>query len=192
MGRLLGAGLPLLIVAAAAIWWYYSSRAAMVESVWAGRLLGWLPWMGKTLRWSRTATFAEVLTLLVESRVPLDEAIVLAAETSGERRTIAAARQLAEALQRGERLDRASLGAGPFPPVLLWLLAAGQRQGNLLLSALRSAAETYRQQARHQADLARVFLPALATVAIGGTVTLLFALMLFVPYTSILRALAGP
>lgn len=187
-----GPVVPLLILIAAGIWWYYSSRAAMVESVWAGRLLGWLPWMGKTLRWSRTATFAEVLTLLVESRVPLDEAIVLAAETSGERRTIAAARQLAEALQRGEPLHRAGLGTSPFPPVLLWLLAAGQRQGDLLLPALRSAAETYRQQARYQADLARVFLPALATIAIGGTATLLFALMLFVPYTSILRALAGP
>jgi len=35
----------------------------------------------------------------------------------------------------------------------------------------------------------RVFLPVIFTIAVGGTVTALYALALFIPYTSMLHAL---
>lgn len=187
-----GPAVPVVVLIAGGLWWSYSGRAAMVESHWAGRLLGWLPWMGATLRWSRNATFAEVLAMLVESEVPLHEAVVLAAQSAGEKQTIAAAEQLAAVLERGERWDRSRPQRLQFPPLLLWLISAGDRHGELLLPAMQSAAQTYRRRARHQADLARLFLPVLLTVAIGGTATLIYALALFWPYTSILRTLAEP
>ena len=51
------------------------------------------------LRWSRTATFLEILALLVENHTPLDEAVTLAGEASGDRQTLRAARQLAAMLR---------------------------------------------------------------------------------------------
>ena len=183
-----GPALPLLILVLAAAWWYCSSRAAIAEPRLAGRLLGWLPWVGGTMRLSRTATFAEVLALLVENRVPLDEAIVLAAEASGDRRILPGARQLAAGLRRGEKLDERGPGRKEFPPLLLWLMStAGQHTA--LLPALKHAAETYHRRAQYQAELARVFLPVVLTVVVGGSVALIYALTLFVPYTSMLKAL---
>jgi general secretion pathway protein F len=203
-----GPAVPLALLILAMLWWSRTRRAAVAEPQWAGRLLGWLPWLGRTLRCSRTAAFVEVLALLVENRVPLPEAIELAAEASGDRRLRRAAAHLADALRRGEPLTTAdnsyqtrnSPGNGPnrrdpvraeFPPLLRWLMLAGQRHG-ALLPALKHAAATYHRRARHHADLARVFLPFVLTIAVGGGVTLLYALTLFVPYVSILKTLGAP
>ncbi len=185
-----GPAVPLLILVLAAVWWYRSSRAALAEPRFAGRLLGWLPWVGRTLRWSRAATFAEVLALLVENRVPLDEGIVLAAEASGDPRMVPAARQLAAALGRGEKLDRRPPDAKEFPPLLAWLMATAERH-SALLPGLKHAADTYHRRARHQAELARVLLPVVFILVLGGSVALLYVLTLFVPYTSMLKAIGG-
>ena len=191
-----GPAVPAVILIAAVFWWLRSGRANIVQPHQAARLLGWLPWMGKMLRWSYTATFAEVLTLLVESRMPLDQAVVLAAEASGDRSAIETARQMAQAIARGESFPRAdeprkkSRQQCGFPPLLTWLMMAGRRH-DALLPALRHAADTYRRRAAHQAELARIFLPVLLTLTIGGTVTLLYVLALFIPYTSMLRSLGG-
>jgi general secretion pathway protein F len=185
-----GTLIPLAILILAGVWWYHARRAALVESRWSAVLLGWLPWVGRTLRYSRTATFAELLALLLENRVPLGQALVLAAEACGDPRLLPAAKRLAEATQRGESLAAAGTAAEGFPPLLRWLMAAGERQG-ALLPALKHAAETYRRRAQDQADVARVFLPVLLTAGLAGSVTLLYALGLFLPYTTMLRQLAG-
>jgi general secretion pathway protein F len=182
--------LPLVILVLTAVWWFWSGQATMGEPLWAGRLLGWVPWVAPVLRYCRAATLAEVLGLLVESRVPLDDAMVLAAESTGDAKMRAAAQQAAEALRRGQRLDPKAVDGRKFPPLLRWVMVAGQRDG-ALLPALRHAAATYHQRARHQADMVRLFLPVALTLAIGGSVTLIYALLLFVPYTSMLKALGG-
>jgi len=188
---------PPVIFVVAVLWWYCSGRASIVEPRRGAQLLGWVPWMGKMLRWSQTATFAEVLTLLVENRVPLDEAVVLAAEASGNPQALVTARRMAMAIRRGETLPKAvgpgrrRLRENGFLPLLIWLMGGGKRR-DALLPALRHAAETYRRRANQQAELARVFLPVALTVAIGGTATMLYVLALFVPYASMLKALGGP
>ena len=138
------------------------------------------------LRCSRTATFLEVLALLVENETPLPEAVVLAAQASGDPPTLRAARQLADAIQNGRSLD--SGDAAALSPLIAWLVLAAGRD-NALLPALRHAATAYHRRARHQADMARMFLPVLLTVLVGGTVTALYALTLFVPYVDMLHAL---
>jgi len=54
----------------------------------------------------RMATFAEVLAMLVHQQVSLPESLVLAAETSGDRALVDAARHIADRLKRGELLSR--------------------------------------------------------------------------------------
>ena len=206
-----GTLVPLAILMLAVTWWYQSRRAAIAGPRRSAWLLGWLPWVGETLQCSQTATFAEVLALLVENRVPLPTGLVLAGEACGDPRLLAAARHLAEHLQRGEVLGattnlrsvpglsssadsavgQANRGrhAAELPPLLHWLMSAGDRQG-ALLPALRHAAETYRRRAEQRADMVRVFLPVVLTVVIGGSVTALYALNLFLPYVSLLRHLS--
>jgi len=123
--------------------------------------------------------------------VPLPEAVVLAAQASGGRKTVAEARRIADALKSGEMFTGRKAGDWSFPPLLCWLMATGGRH-DALLPALQHAAETYRRRAQRQAETLRIFLPVLMTVGIGGTAVLAYTLALFLPYVSILFELGTP
>ena len=69
-------------------------------------------------------------------------------------------------------------------------MLTGQSHG-ALEPALRHAAEIYQRRARTQADAARIFVPIFLTVVIGGSVTLAYALLLFGPWTMVLRTMSG-
>jgi len=183
-----GPAVPLILAILAIVWWYQATRATIAEPRWAGQLFGWLPWLGSTLRLSRAATFADVLALLVENRVPLDEGIVMAADTCGDRKLTLAAGRVAAGLRRGETIQEKFPA---FPPLLSWMIGAGGRS-EALLPALKHAAKTYRRRAEYQAKMARVFLPVLAMLLIAGGIVLLYTLILFLPYASMLRALSRP
>jgi general secretion pathway protein F len=80
-------------------------------------------------------------------------------------------------------------GARLFPPLLCWIVAAGQERG-ALVPALRHAAQSYRRRALYQADLIRVFLPTTLVLLVGASATLLSALTLFVPIADLLSRLS--
>ncbi len=178
---------PLLIIGVLTAWWLACTRSSAIGGRWTNWFFGRLPWMGQMLRCSRTATFLEILALLVENQTPLPEAITLAAEASGDPATLQAGRQWAAALASGQTLPRSHEPA--FPPLVHWLFVAAGRDG-ALLPALRHAAAAYHRRARHQSDLLRIFLPIFLTVAVAGGATALYALALFLPYVSMLYTLA--
>ena len=184
-----GPVVPVAVVLLAGWWWVRSGRASFLQPQSSGLLLAWLPWLGRMLRSFRTATFTEVLALLVENRVPLPEGIMLAAEASGDRKMWQTARQIADRLSRGQTLPSGEGRGGGFPPLLTWLIQSNQHRA-ALLPALEHAAKIYRQRALRQAEFARVFLPILLSVAIGGSVTLFYALLVFVPWLSLLYSLS--
>jgi len=174
------------VLGLAGLWWFRSRRASAIASPRVGRLMGWFPWVGNTLRWTRASAFAEVLALLVENGVPLEQAVVLAAEATGDAELIAGAGDAAGRLARGEV---AGAGQG-LPPLLRWLLGCARRE--TLLAALRHAADSYHRRARRHAELARTFLPVLLTLVVGGTAVLVCALLTFIPYTTSLYRMASP
>ena len=186
---ILGPAVPAVIILLSAIWWFRSARATLLQPRPSLVLLGWLPWMGRMLRSYRVVMFAEVLALLVENRVPLRESVVLAAEAAGDRRMIRASKEIADALRRGLTLQYGKVLRREFPPLLNWLMVTGQSRG-ALLPALRHASDVYGRRARRHADLARVFVPVLLTTAVGGTVTLVYALLLLAPWTQLLHAMS--
>lgn len=185
-----GAILPTVVLTAAVLWLYRSRRALVVETGGAVRLFGWVPSFRRLLRESRTAGFADVLAMLVEQYVPLAEAVKLAGHASADSALAAAADRLSADLARGATAREAD-NSSPVPPLLQWLIATGARQP-ALAKALRDAADTYRRRAIRRADRLRVQLPIILTVGIGGTVTLLYALSLFAPWTSMLYELTKP
>jgi general secretion pathway protein F len=187
--RYWGPVLPLAVFGALGLWWRRSGRAATVESKAAGRSFGWIPGAGQLLVWSQAATFADVLALLIDQQVPLDQAVVLAAEASGSRALAAEAERLATAVRQGAPLGDC-LGAAPgFPPFLAWLIQTGQERG-ILSQVLRHAAETYRERARQSADATRLLLPMLLTVGIAGGTVVVYALLIFWPWISLLKSLS--
>lgn len=184
-----GLGLPILLVIFAAMVWCGSRRATWIGGTGLGRLAARLPWFGSMLIYSRNGAFADVLALLVENSVPLPEALRLAAESCGDMRLIYAARHASDMLSGGQSLVGQDGPLAEFPPLLRWLLPAAS-QKNIIVPALKHAAEMYNRRAEHQADLLRVFTPVVLTIGISGVITFLYALTLFVPYTTMLRALA--
>lgn len=182
-----GLAVPAVVLLAAGAWWYSTVRGTIAEPRWAAILLGWLPWVGRVLRLQRTATFAEVLALLLEHQVPFDQGLVLAAEACGDPRIVRSARAAAAALQRGEPPQ----GFQGFPPLVQWMMVGGQQQGTMV-GSLRHAALMYRKQASHQAALARTYLPVLVTLVLGGGVTALYVLLVMGPWIAMLKGLARP
>lgn len=184
-----GPAVPAVLLLVGLIW-LSSGRASALESGRIDRLVKYVPWARGVLIASRSAGFADVLALLVEHGVPLPEAVALAANASGDRELIAAGREIAAAIQRGDRLRGTFGPARVVPPVLRWLMVSGQEQA-ALISALRHAAETYRRRAQNHATLVQTVLPTILLVAIGAVVTLFYGLTLFVPMTALLSSLSG-
>jgi general secretion pathway protein F len=180
-----GPAMPAVVVLAATAWWRWASDARMAAPGLASRLLGWLPGVGAMLRASHRATFAELLALLVESRLPLDEALRLAACACGDRPI----RQAAEAAAQQVRLGRPLADAAPqLPPLVRWMILGGA-QGDMLAPSLRHAAELYREAAVRRADAVRQFLPVALTLALGGAVTVAYLALIVMPWLAILEAL---
>ncbi len=178
---------PLAVIVLLTAWWLACTRTTATAIRWSHWFFGRVPWMGRMLRCSRTATFLEILALLVENQTPLPEAVTLAAEASGDPPTLQAGRQWAAALASGQTLPPG--GEPAFPPLVHWLFMAARRNG-ALLPALRHAAAAYHRRARHQSELLRLFLPIFLTVTIAGSATALYALALFLPYVSLLHTLS--
>ena len=185
---------PAILIVLAGLWWYGATRATVAGSRAAMRFFGWAPWLRQTLRWSRAASFTEILALLVENSVPLDQSLSLAGEASGDSEVAAAAEELADAVRRGaatgaEKQPTTRSGSSEVLPRLLVLRITGGLPQQALLPALRHAAENYHRHALYQADLARLWLPVVLTLLLSGAVTLFCALAVFLPYTTILRTL---
>ncbi len=186
--------LPTIVLTAAILWWLRSRQSLILQTGGAARVFGWSPSFRKLLAESRAAGFADLLALLVEHQTPLSEAVVLSAEASGDPRLTLAAKQLAADIGAGIANPSGAeepRGLAEIPPLLRWLIATGGNQASFA-AALRDAAETYRRRAIRRADWLRLYLPMLLTLGIGGTVVVLYALSLFVPWTSMLYELTKP
>jgi type II secretory pathway component PulF len=170
-------------------WTRFSSSPALASGL-AGRVLAWLPGMSKTVFEHRCMNFSETLASLLDAGVPLPEGLRLAAAAWEDTALEQGTRSLAASLERGEVPDDGSPFAAGLPPFLRWAIwHADDTVGRS--RALRMASNTYRQSARRRIERLRVAAPNLACVVIGGGVTLLYGLALFVPVAQMIRELAS-
>jgi general secretion pathway protein F len=180
---------PLVLLALLLLWLFLIGRAGTLQPRRADWLLAGLPWIGGAIRSFRVATFTEVLSLLVENRVPLPEAMRLASEAVGDPRLTRFADAWAAGLTRGQPPDSTRAEAAGLFPLLSWIMAAGQGQ-MALAPALHRTAEMYYRRGTSQAEAARAFLPVLLTLGVAGTATLAAGLLLLGPWYWFLFELA--
>lgn len=167
--------------AAQAYWWLFG--ALVVAGVVGGRWLlaqpdirlTWdrqklrLPLLSRISRASNAARYANTLSILTSSGVPLVEAMNIAAEVVSNTWL---RRRLGDATQRvseGTSLRVALEGVGYFPPMLLHMVASGESSGEL--DAMLDKVARYQQAEveRIVTTLVRLFEP-LMLVAMGGLV----------------------
>jgi general secretion pathway protein F len=183
-GRELLSGFWFVTICIGGIWLYRSSRATAITD----RGLRGLPNVARILHVCRMATFADVLAMMIEQQVALDEAVVLAAEASGDRILVQASGTIAERIRGGERT--APLPKG-FPPLLGWLINSDTQRFHLAKS-LRQTADSYRRRAMNMGNWLTIYLPILLSAGVGGTIAMLYVLIVMAPFYNLLYQLSLP
>jgi general secretion pathway protein F len=182
---------PILLCLLAVAWWRSGSASGFHARAWS--IVRLFPWMGGLLSDYEAASFAELLALLLEHRVPYPQALTLAADASGDAVMSRAAHQVAAEVERGKLPADAlaDVPSGTFRPLLRWAMAASQ-EGGALVESLRNLGPMYRKRAAYQAEKLQIFLPTMLMLGLGGTATLLYGLTLFVPLSTLLTGLTMP
>ena len=195
-----GVLIPLFVAVLFLWWWYRTGRQIRSfrggsgggrRLLFGGALMPRLPSVRQSLRDGRMATFSELLRLLDRHQVPMPEAIVLAADASGDRGLSRAARKFSHQLRKGEVFRSRDDLPRTFPPLLGWSIASGMG-GNSLDRTLATSAEMYRQRAMRSARWAAIYMPIMLTLVVGGSAVFLQAMVVFLPFVNLMYRLGMP
>ncbi len=149
------------------------------------------PTIKRSRRDARLAAFVEILSLLIREQTPLPEALVLAANASGDDGLRVSAVTLAERLGSGQSLSADDVRALKMPPLLGFMLATGANRA-ALADALAVTAAGYRERSTNAAARTAMVLPIVLTALIGGAVTLTLGLAMIWPIWRLLLQLGSP
>ncbi|MGQ0635711.1 MAG: type II secretion system F family protein [Planctomycetaceae bacterium] len=147
-----------------------------------------VPVVGAILRSSAMARFTRLLALLVENRVPLQEALLLAGNASGDAEIAADCRGLIADVSAGETLESAAFRCGRFPPSFARSLGWQERAGGLP-EILRSLGDQYAGRVRLLVAVLQAILPPFVMLLLGAAGFFLL-IALFTPLIELLNKLS--
>jgi type II secretory pathway component PulF len=181
-------GIPILQVLAVA-----SAVAALVMTAVgpAARrsMLSRLPLLGPVWKWTSLAEFCHLFGLLLESEVPLTEAVPMAGEGVADADLRAALGSLSGDLKRGEPLAAAIGRRSYFPDGLMGIVGWAQEHQSLA-EAMHMLGEMFEARARSQATFASTVLTVLTVLMIVLGIGLV-VLGVFIPLYQLIGKLAG-
>lgn len=161
-------------------------RAALKDE---GRRRRWhafllkLPMMGRMMRATDTARFASTLAILTRSGVPLVEALAISAEVISNRVIRGEVVVAAQKVREGGSLTRALDASGQFPPMMLHMIASGERSGELDQMLARTARNQENDLAAQISLLVGLFEPFM--LVFMGVVVLVIVLAILMPILSL-------
>jgi general secretion pathway protein F len=186
----LAIAVPVVLVAAVLLWW--RSSATMDTSDSSGGVMRWLrrsPGGRRAAKLSGYANFADLLHMLLSCRVPLDEALPMAAHASGAVELEQPASELAAQVAAGGALESQLPALRRLPPLVRTALLTGVTEAGLL-TGLQRASSIYRERAAAWIADVTVLLPMAITVALGLCVVGVYALLILHPYFTTLHHLS--
>ena len=184
--------IPAVLLVVLGFVWLRTGQSSSLDSGTLRPILRRLPVIGPMIRSFLAANYADLLALLIDHQVPLDQAVILAGEASGDRDFLASSKAVATSIQAGREgssLTATELAA--FPPLLAWIFSNGRGRGNLS-SALHHLAWTYRRRAETRGEFLRSALPTILLLAIGVSAVIVYCLLLFIPLLQLWEELAIP
>lgn len=151
-------------------------RNAQMRLRWDSFILR-LPLIGRVSRGLNTARFARTLSILTASSVPLLDSLQTAARVSSNRYVEQQLLRAAGSIREGSSLRAALAESGLFPPMMLYMIASGERSGELD-AMLTQAAENQDKEFDMQVGLALgVFEPALIVLMAGVVLFIVVAIL---------------
>lgn len=152
------------------------------------RIWQYLPILGSASRNAAMSEFCSLLAILVESQVPLPDALWMTADAVRDPNVADGCRRLAEQVEHGLPAESEARALGHFPRSIVMLFRWQQRPA-AFARALRANAELFATQARIQSGLLSLFLqPLLLLVIVGFVGTMVIAL--FLPLIKLLNDLS--
>lgn len=176
-------GLLLLLLVAALV---LAARAAIrnpaTRERWHALVLQ-LPLLGRLIRASNCTRFVSTLAILGRSGVPLLDALSIASEVVANQKIRTGLKDIVRGVREGISLTRALELNGSFPPMMLYMIASGERSGELDSMLERAAKQQEEQLANRIALLVGLFEPAML-VFMGASV-LIIVLAILMPILSL-------
>lgn len=182
-------GIPPLVLLAWVLWSLYSPATQRRTSSRRRHALRWLPGVSQGMRWEAQASFAESLATLLEHDVPLSDGLRWAAAASDDETLRATAEAIAASLARGVMPSESSSEAQRLPSFVRWALWHAEPTVGRA-RALRMASQVYRDSAERQLERVNTAMPMVACAVLGGSVTLLYGLAMFLPVIHLLERLS--
>jgi general secretion pathway protein F len=172
------AGLALILAALA---WNRWLRLPRNRTAWH-RILAKGRLTSKLVQRMNASQFAGTLATLVQSRVPLIEALVAAADVTPNLHIRARVAEITEKVRQGTSLKRAMDEAAVFPPMLVAMVASGEATGNL--GAALDHAATDQQRDLDAWVRAMVALVEPAILLVMGGLVMVMVLSILLPIVS--------
>ena len=141
-----------------------------------------LPLMGRLVRGANAARFASTLSILSRSGVPLVDALRIAAEVSSNLLIRDAIRDAAVKVTEGGSINRALEESGYFPPMMMQMIASGERSGELDAMLARAATMQEKELGSLISTLVGLFEPLM--LLLMAFVVLLIVLAIMLPIIS--------
>ncbi|WP_312592861.1 GspF family T2SS innner membrane protein variant XcpS [Stutzerimonas nitrititolerans] len=142
-----------------------------------------LPLVGRLVRATNTARFASTLAILTRSGVPLVDALGIAAAVIGNLRIRERVVEAAQRVREGGSLTRALEATGEFPPMMLHMIAAGEKSGELDQMLARTSRNQENDLAAQISLLVGLFEPFM--LVFMGAVVLVIVLAILLPILSL-------
>ena len=142
-----------------------------------------IPLVGRLARATNTARFASTLAILTRSGVPLVEALSIAAAVIANLRIRDKVIEAAQKVREGSSLTRALDATEEFPPMMLHMIASGEKSGELDQMLARTARNQENDLAAQIALLVGLFEPFM--LVFMGAVVLVIVLAILLPILSL-------
>lgn len=160
----------------------YALRDDAFKRRWHGFILK-IPLIGRLSRATNTARFASTLAILTRSGVPLVEALSIAAAVIANLRIRDKVVEAAQKVREGSSLTRALEATGEFPPMMLHMIASGEKSGELDQMLARTARNQENDLAAQISLLVGLFEPFM--LVFMGAVVLVIVLAILLPILSL-------
>jgi general secretion pathway protein F len=149
----------------------------LIQVRWHKRLLT-LPFVGRLTRGTNTARFARTLSILTSSSVPLLESMTIGGRVLKNKHLQNLVQIAAERVKEGSSLRAALDQTRVFPPMMMHMIASGERSGELT-QMLARAAENQEREFESTIEMSlKVFEPVLIITMAGVVLFIVMAIIL--------------